>query len=103
MSKKEMIKKELIKEPYTPSERISRIDKLFHQINSMIRNSEEGKFISEGEEILSKDANAVNAIADLFDQMYGTGTCVTGYYDPEEDKRNDEKDSLTGYYYVTIA
>ena len=27
---------------------------------------------------------------------------VTGYFDPEEDKRSGEVDSLTGYYYVDI-
>lgn len=29
-------------------------------------------------------------------------TLSTGYFDPEEDKRSGEVDSLTGYYYVDI-
>lgn len=27
----------------------------------------------------------------------------TGYYDPEEDKRNGEEDRYTGWYYVNIV
>ena len=26
----------------------------------------------------------------------------TGYYDPEEDKRNGEEDRYTGWYYVNV-
>lgn len=29
-------------------------------------------------------------------------TLSTGYFDPEEDKRSGEVDSLTGYYYVCV-
>ena len=31
----------------------------------------------------------------------GFGEVNTGYYDPEEDKRNNEVDKFTGWYYVT--
>ena len=54
-------------------------------------------------EILSANESEVEAIANLFDQLYGEGTCNTGYYDPEEDERNEEVDAYTGLYYVTIA
>lgn len=30
----------------------------------------------------------------------GFGEVNTGYYDPEEDKRNNEIDKFTGWYYV---
>ena len=41
-------------------------------------------------------------IADLFDALYACQTVNTGYYDPEEDARNNEVDSHTGFYYVTV-
>lgn len=54
-------------------------------------------------EILCRDEKTAEAIADLFDAMYGEPTVNTGYYDPEEDKRNGEVDDRTGYYYVTVG
>ena len=50
--------------------------------------------------IVSKDETTVNRIADMLDSM--GFDAVTGYFDPEEDKRSGEVDSLTGYYYVDI-
>ena len=95
-------------------DRITKVNKLFHEITSMlpmIYDSEvtdefkESNFLTDpdGTEILSSDQIEVEAIANLFDQLYGIGTCNTGYYDPEEDKRNDEVDAYTGLYYVSIA
>lgn len=57
----------------------------------------------DGTEILSSEESEVEAIANLLDQLYGNGTCNTGYYDPAEDERNGEVDAYTGLYYVTIA
>ena len=54
-------------------------------------------------EILSSRESEVEALANLFDQLYGEGTCNTGYYDPAEDERNGEVDAYTGLYYVSIA
>lgn len=50
--------------------------------------------------IVSKDETTVNRIADMLDSM--GFDAVTGYFNPEEDKRSGEVDSLTGYYYVDI-
>lgn len=50
-------------------------------------------------EILSKDEGAINHLADAFEAM-GLDV-VTGFYDPDEDKRNGEEDALTGFYYLT--
>lgn len=63
----------------------------------------EPKFWSDGEKILSKDQTAINAIADLVDDIACYGIACTGYYDPEEDRRNDTIDRYTGYYYLEIA
>lgn len=95
-------------------DRIDKVNKIFHMITEilpMIYGDEvtdefkETHFIvdSNRTEILSKDESEVEAIANLFDQLYGEGTCNTGYYDPVEDARNNEVDAYTGLYYVTIA
>lgn len=50
--------------------------------------------------IVSKDEATVNRVADMLDSM--GFDAVTGYFDPKEDERSGEVDSLTGYYYVDI-
>lgn len=50
--------------------------------------------------IASNDEATVNRIADMLDSM--GFDAVTGYFDPKEDERSGEVDSLTGYYYVDI-
>lgn len=95
-------------------DRITKVDKLIHEITGLLPCIYDSQvtdayklthFLTDpdGTEILSADENEVEALANLFDQLYGQGTCNTGYYDPEEDKRNDEEDAYTGLYYVTIA
>lgn len=94
--------------------RIEKVDRVFKEIASllpMIYDSEvddefkKTHFITtpDGDEILSAEESEVEAIANLFDQLYGEGTCNTGYYDPIEDERNGEVDAYTGLYYVSIA
>ena len=95
-------------------DRITKVDKLIHEITALLpciydeEVTDDYKlthFITDpdGTEILSADENEVETLANLFDQLYGQGTCNTGYYDPEEDKQNNEEDAYTGLYYVTIA
>lgn len=57
-------------------------------------------FFTNGCDIICADEKSANVIADLFEAT----DCIlptTGYFDPEEDKRNDEVDALTGLYYVS--
>ena len=95
-------------------DRITKVDKLIHEITALLpciydeEVTDDYKlthFITDpdGTEILSSDESEIEALANLFDQLYGQGTCNTGYYDPEEDKRNNEEDAYTGLYYVTIT
>lgn len=53
-----------------------------------------------------KTESAANTIADLIDALYraqGEEVLVnTGYYDPKEDKRNNEEDRYTGWWYINI-
>ena len=64
-------------------------------------------FLTDGskEMILSASESKIEALADLFDQLYGYGygSATTGYYDPEEDEENDEVDAYTGLYYLIIV
>lgn len=94
--------------------RIAKVNDIFKAITDMLpmiydrevtNEFKETHFLTDpdGTEILSSEENEVEAIANLFDQLYGEGTCNTGYYDPVEDERNGEVDAYTGLYYVSIA
>lgn len=79
----------------------------FYVIAERLRNCPDGCIWSDGyEEILCKTEAAADAVADLIQQLYASQgedvTVVTGYYDPEEDKRNNEEDEYTGWWCVYI-
>jgi len=57
-------------------------------------------FFQDGDQILCRNEAKLNALVDLFDDIGLTS--VTGYYDPEEDKKNNCVDSLTGFYYLEL-
>lgn len=62
---------------------------------------------TDGETILCKTAEIANSVADLVEATEKAAgndiTCVTGYYDPEEDGANGESDRYTGWHYVDIG
>ena len=66
---------------------------------------EDGRhFWQNGDEILCDSSERAEAVADLIGQVIGDtplDTC-TGYYDPEEDERNNEVDACTGFFYVHL-
>ena len=95
-------------------DRTEKVDKLILQIAEMlpcIYDSEvddefkRTHFLTDPDRtgILSADESEIETLANLFDQLYGTGTCTTGCYDPDVDKMNNEVDAYTGLYYLTIA
>lgn len=51
------------------------------------------------DEILCDDENVTEIIGDFLEHL-GFDEVNTGYYDPEEDKRSNEVDKFTGWYYV---
>ena len=57
---------------------------------------------TDGEEILCPTEAQAEAIADLLEDCDPEIVARTGYYDPEEDKRNNEVNDHTGYWYVDI-
>lgn len=56
---------------------------------------------TNGNEILCKTEEATEHLADFLEDL-GFCDVQTGYYDPEEDKRNGEVDECTGYWYVSV-
>lgn len=78
----------------------------FDLITDRLRDYSEGEIWTSGDEILCKTESAAYAIADMFETLYKTqGEEIfvnTGYYDPEEDKKNNEADRYTGWWYVNI-
>ena len=68
--------------------------------------SDEIIWSDEDAEILVKTESAADTIADLITLLYrlqGEEVLVnTGYYDPEEDKRNNDEDRYSGWWYVNI-
>lgn len=55
-----------------------------------------------GTELLFNTEERAEAIADFLEAL-GVENVSTGYYDPEEDERNNEVDKYTGWYYVNAA
>lgn len=82
-----------------------RIDWMEMIVNALPDYSD-GIIWADEDEILVKTELAANTIADLIEALYRTqGEDIlvnTGYYDPEEDKRNNEEDRYTGWWYVNI-
>ena len=69
-------------------------------------NGSNAIWCDDDRQILVATEEAANAVADLIEAFYrsqGEEICVnTGYYDPEEDERNGEKDKHTGWWYVNV-
>lgn len=85
---------------------IGRIDWMEMIVNALPDYSDVIIWSDGGTEILVKTESAANTIADLIEALYraqGEEVLVnTGFYDPEEDKRNNEEDRCSGWWYVNI-
>lgn len=79
----------------------------FKEFNERLRDYSDGDLWSLGDELLCKTESAANLLADLLEQLYrsqGEDIIInTGFYEPEEDKRNNEVDRCTGWWYVNIG
>ena len=77
------------------------------EISNRLRDYSDGDVWSAGDEILCKTESAADALADMLWQLYRSQdedvVITTGFYDPEEDKRNGEQDRFTGWWYVYIG
>ncbi len=80
----------------------------FSVIAESVRDYSEGGIWSDGYcEILCRTESAAGAIADMLQQLYrsqGEDVVInTGYYDPEEDRRQGEEDRYTGWWYINVG
>lgn len=79
----------------------------FYEIADRLRDYSDGDIWSAGDELLCRTESAANTLADLLEQLYsaqGEEIIVnTGFYNPKEDKRNNEEDRFTGWWYVNIG
>ena len=78
------------------------VNGVLDQICKLLPHTPDYRIWSDGAEILCETEQLAEDIADFFDALYAYPTVNTGYYDPEEDERNNEVDSHTGFYYVTV-
>lgn len=59
------------------------------------------KVATNGDELLFKYESDCEYVADLLDwYLFDGDECYTGYYDPEEDERDNYVDANTGWYYI---
>ena len=89
--------------------RISNVDNIFRKITELLPTiyddvNKETYFItnSNRDEIISAEESEVEAIANLFDQLYGIGTCCVGRYENDDIGIETEDVLLNGMYYVAI-
>ena len=96
------------------TDRIEKVDNILKQITELLPciydeevddNFKATHFLTDPgrTEILSAEESEIEALANLFDQLYDEGTVNTRYSDPVEDKRHNEVDAYTGLYYVNFA
>lgn len=72
-------------------------------VNTLRKNEDQNRhdYWTDGEEILCKSENAAEHLANFLEDI-GFDMVHTGYYDPEEDQKNNEVNDHTGWYYVSI-
>lgn len=91
---------------HTPESSTTTVGYIWTVITSAIAKTQEegrnrGDILYDGDMLLCRKKEQASGIADLFEHM-GFNDIHTGYYDPEDDKRNSEVDEYTGWYYVGI-
>lgn len=55
---------------------------------------------ADADEILCRSEELAEMIANIIESISGEKMAHTGYYDPEEDERDDCVDGRTGWYYI---
>lgn len=79
----------------------------FEEISDRLCDNSGCDIWSSGGEILCKTEEVADALADMFECLYGAqGEDIlinTGYYNPADDERNGEVDRYTGWWYVNIG
>lgn len=68
--------------------------------NDLGKNSIDVWYYADADEILCRSEDLAEMIANIIESISGEKLAHTGYYDPEEDERDDCVDGRTGWYYV---
>ena len=63
-------------------------------------NSVDVWYYADADEILCRSEELAEMIADMLDEISGEHEAHTGYYDPDEDEKDDCVDGRTGWYVV---
>lgn len=79
---------------------------LWQRIIGSLPSASSHSIWTDGNYILCRNESIANAIADLLDFLYAgmdlNISTVTGFFDPKDDLRSGEVDTLTGWWYVDI-
>lgn len=77
-------------------------ESIYDRIVKLLPQSKEAgiKYFACDYEIITPDQQTADVIADFLEAI-GVNAPTTGFYDPEEDRKNNEVDILTGYGYVS--
>lgn len=75
---------------------------IYDRIVKLLPQSKEAgiKYFACDYEIITPDQQTADVIADFLEAI-GVNAPTTGFYDPEEDRKNNEVNILTGYGYVS--
>lgn len=75
---------------------------IYNRIVKLLPQSKKAgmKYFACDYEIITPDQQTADVIADFLEAI-GVDAPTTGFYDPEEDRRNNEVDTLTGHGYVS--
>lgn len=79
----------------------------FRVFTDRMRDYSEGNIWTNGDEILVRTEESADAVADLIATLYrGQGQqpkILTGFYDPEEDRRTGKTDRHTGWHHIQVT
>lgn len=77
-------------------------ESIYNRIVNLLPQSKETgmKYFACNYEIITPDQQTADVIADFLEAI-GVDAPTTGFYDPEEDRRNNEVDTLSGHGYVS--
>lgn len=69
--------------PHNPIYRLAVTDRLWRYLCDILPQKPTANYVywyhEPGQQIMSESGEAIDLLANLFDDLYGEGTCVTGY------------------------
>lgn len=85
----------------------STVNAIWENVLDALPESPSGEIWTNGDDILVNSENLAERVANMLEVVYKacdeSVQLVTGYFDPEEDKQNEEEDKCTGWWYINIG